>query len=135
VPVIGCSLNRNDWQLVSLLYTTQKLNTNSREYQIELVNFHSICREIKDNYPYLSFRSISEIPEVREFITRSLGVTSEDKKSAAVEEYLNDEQRNIFDVWLRSKGESLQDRGILINTQAKTFENYIKERVSNENKT
>ena len=48
--IIGCSLNRNDWHLVSLLYITQKLNTNKKEFIIELINSRDGCKRIKRNY-------------------------------------------------------------------------------------
>lgn len=131
--VIGCSLNRNDWQLVSLLYATQKLNASGKEYLIELINPSHTCSEIQKYYSYLSFRPISDILEVRNYIIESYGVKTERKKSEAVGEYLSNKQLNIFDVWLRSKGEYLQKTGISIATRTGTFENYIKERVHNEN--
>jgi len=123
--VVGCSLSRNDWQLVSLLYTTQKLNARGQEYTIELINPPHTCDEFQKAYSYLSFRPISEIFEIRESITNTLGVKPEDKKSKAVEEYLSADRLNIFDVWLRSKGESLQNKGASIPKGA--FESYIKE--------
>lgn len=126
--VIGCSLNRNDWQLVSLLHTTQKLNADGKGHSIELINNHAACEKIQQDYSYLRFRPMSDILEVGESIIRSLGVTLDDK-SKAIKGFLSDEKLNSFDVWLRSKGESLQRNGISIATATGTFENYMKERI------
>jgi hypothetical protein len=126
--VIGCSLNRNDWQLISLLYTTQKLKTRGRGYTIELINRHHVCNRIKEDYSYLNLRLMSDILEVRESIARSMSVASDDKKSMTVEQYLDGERLNFFDIWLRSKGEHLQAKGISIATSVGAFENYIKEK-------
>lgn len=130
--VIGCSLSRNDWELVSLLYTTQKLNINKRSYDIELIDYFDVGKEkIKKNYSYLSFRLISEIKEVRDFLIRSYlkDVTKEDKLSKAIENYLSQSNPtiNIFETWLRSKGEDLKNRDIVISTPNKYFEKFINE--------
>ena len=128
--VVGCSLNQNDWQLVSLLYLTQKLNTNKREYSIELINNLEACRNIKNNYNNINFSRIEEIPEIRISIAKSQGVTHkpEDQKSASIEQYLDDKRLNVLDLWLRAKGEYLQDNGVPLATDTKTFENYMKEK-------
>lgn len=128
--IIGCSISRNDWHLVSLLYTTQKLNTNRKPYIIELINYFDTGEKIENNYPYLSFRNISEIPEVRDYMTSSYSLKhkEEDKLSKAIEELLSSWSRNlnVFDIWLKAKGEVLRNRDIKISTQKSIFENYIK---------
>jgi hypothetical protein len=122
--VVGCSLSRNDWQLVSLLYTTQKLSS-SREYLIELINTRKDCFRIRGDYTYLNCCVISDILVVKESIAKSLGVAAEEIKEEAIEQYL--ENKNIFDLWLRSKGEWLQSKDIPIGTSSQIFENYMRE--------
>ncbi len=128
--IIGCSLNRNDWQLVSLLYTTQKFNQNN-QYMIELINYSDIGEEIIDNYTYLRFRTIIDIIEVRNFLIKSysLDYKEEKKLTETLKEYTNSSNQkiNIFDTWLRAKGEYLKERDIDISTDKSFFENYINE--------
>lgn len=128
--VIGCSLSRNDWHLVSLLHTTQQLTSHKKSYVIELINYLEIGTEIKEKkYPYLSFRVISDIKEVRNYLIKSytLKDTGEDKISSAINELLDNQKTNIFDIWLRAKGEDLIDRKIEITTPRKYFVNFIKD--------
>ncbi len=122
--VVGCSLSRNDWQLVSLLYTTQKLSS-SRGYTIELINPRKDCKRITDDYTYLSCRMISDILEVRESIAKSLGVAAKEIKDETIAQYL--ENKDVFDLWLHSKGEWLQSKSIPIGTSSEIFENYMRE--------
>ena len=127
--VIGCALNRNDWQLVSLLYITQQLSTQGREYQIELIDYDDCGDTIRGQYPYLRFVTISEIKEVREYIinSNSLGEKKEEEISKIIKELLSQNPKtNIFDYWLRAKGEVLKKSKNIV-TEKKIFENYINE--------
>jgi len=125
--IIGCSLSRNDWQLISLLYTTQQLTSHKKEYIIELIDYCDVGKRIQKNYSYLSFRIISDIKEVKTFLTKSFSSTykGEEKLSVAIEELLNNPKNNIFDLWLRAKGEDLKDHNIPMTTKTKYFENFI----------
>ena len=130
--IIGCSLSRNDWHLVSLLYTTQKLNFKKKSYDIELIDYSNEGEKIRKSYPYLSFRLISEIKEVRESLIKSysLDTSSTEKLSKSIGsllEYSDKKVHNIFDIWLRAKGEYLKDRSKPIKTKTRIFENYINE--------
>ena len=94
--IIGCSLNRNDWHLVSLLYITQKLNTNKKEFIIELINHIDGCKIIKRNYAYLNIKKIEDIKEIREFAQSSIK-TPGDVTETAIIEYI-DGYKNKFDM-------------------------------------
>ena len=125
--IVGCSLSRNDWHLVSLLYTTQKLNTVNKPYIIELINYSDAGKAIAANYPYLKFHNISEIIDVREFIISSYSLRHNQGVSKPIEELLSSSNKdlNVFDIWLKAKGETLKNRNISISTPKKIFENYI----------
>ena len=127
--VIGCSLNRNDWQLIALLYTTQKLTAHKKVYLIELIDYHDKGVEVRDSYTYLSFRLISDIKEIRDSLKKSYfkEIKEEGKLSKAIESLLSNPKINIFDTWLRAKGEYLKDNNIAISTKGRFFENYINE--------
>jgi len=135
--IIGCSLSRNDWQLISLLYTTQQLTSHKKEYTIELIDYADAGEKIRKDYSYLSFRIISDIKEVRDSLIRSFSRTSKDEEKLylAIEELLNNRKTNIFDTWLRAKGEDLKERSIQTKTTKNYFENFINEVRYNENTT
>ena len=129
--VIGCSLSRNDWHLVSLLYTTQRLNVHKKEYDIELIDYLDEGKRIKDDYPYLRFRLISEIKEVRTYLLNSFSLHSISQKqlSEEINRLLGAKQNNILDIWLRAKGEDLkaQTPPISMTTETNIFANYMNE--------
>ncbi len=130
--IIGSSLSTNDWELLSLLYTTQKLRTDKKPpYLIEVIDVPQKCEELRKQYQYLNFKSILEIPEVQEYLARThfpqsiIGkrVVSEDKIKGLAK-YMDKE--NIFALWLRAKGEKLFYSDIPLTTQKNFFQQYIR---------
>jgi hypothetical protein len=125
--IVGCSLSRNDWQLVSLLYTAQNLNVHKKDYDIELIDYYDEGEKIKKKYSYIRFRLISDIKEVREYLLKSFKVPppAEEKLSKDIEGLLSNRTNNIFDIWLKAKGEALRDQNIPITSSTPFFTNYI----------
>jgi len=128
--IIGCSLSRNDWELVSLVHTTQKLRTDRKApYTIELIDFPDQCEEIKKQHGYLKIKTILEIPEVRQFLIRTYlpsYIDAEEVPEERIEgvaKYLDKE--NIFALWLRAKGEKLYYDRVPIRTRKRYFEKFI----------
>lgn len=128
--VVGSSLSMNDWELVSLVHTTQKLRTDQQpQYTIEIVDYPSTCRRIKDQHKYLNMKTVLEIPEVRDYFVRSYvpaSMTSsltEEKLEELADEFLA--QENIFAHWLRAKGEALQTKGVPIDTDSGYFKQFV----------
>ena len=115
--IVGCSLSRNEWHLVSMLYGTQKLNRTKKEYNIEIISSPKAGDAIREGYPHLGIKRIYEINEVRDLVIGDLFSSStkppviEDK---TIIEYLNN--KNYFGIWLRAKGEGLISKGISLNT-------------------
>jgi len=130
--VIGCSLSRNDWELISLLYTTQKLRTDGRSYRMELIDSPVTCERIKEDYKYLKIQTILDIPVVRDYLIREFFPHYAGKP--VTEEILNElrqgitsDRYNIFAIWLRAMGEKLRDSGIsLAIGGGNYFENFVK---------
>lgn len=128
--IIGSSLSRNDWELVSLVHTTQKLRTDHKPpYTIEIIDYPDVCEKIKEQYRYLNMKTILEIPEVREYLVRTYlpayigqkDVPNERLKGVA--RYLGKE--NVFALWLRAKGEKLYFDGVSIATAKGYFEKFV----------
>lgn len=127
--MIGCSLSRNDWQLISLLYTTQQLATQQKQYIIELIDYADVGDGLRKLYPYLNFRTIIEIKEVNEFIKGSFFPRHkrEEDYVPAIHDLLSNKKTNIFDLWLKAKGENIKKQDIPIATSKRYFSNYVNE--------
>ncbi|MCJ7546511.1 MAG: SIR2 family protein [Deltaproteobacteria bacterium] len=127
--IIGCSLSRNDWQLISLLYTTQQLPAQQKEYIIELIDYAEVGDNLKNSYTYLSCRTIIEIKEVNEYIKNTFFPKHkrEDDFTLAKSELLNNRKTNVFDLWLKAKGDDIKRRDIQIDTRTGIFADYINE--------
>ena len=126
--IIGCSLSRNEWHLVSMLYGTQKLNKTKKEYNIEIIGSPKAGDAIKEAYPHLGIKRIYEIKEVRDFVIGDLFALSSTKppiiEDKTIIEYLKN--KNYFGIWLRAKGEDLISKGISLNTTKNIFSNYLR---------
>lgn len=129
--VVGCSLNRNDWQLISLLYSTQRLNSQEKEYIIELINYQDVAADIKKEYSYLRCIPIVEIEEVREYIFNSFRKKASKRSlSMSMVDYVSSQNSsiNILDVWLKAKGEYLINKhNKPIDTANNFFKDYVQE--------
>jgi hypothetical protein len=130
--IIGCSLNRNDWELISLLYTTQSLRNDGKTYEIELIDCPKSCKNIKNNYTYLRLKNILEIPVTRDYLIQEYfpqhvgkpivgAVLNELEENVAVPKY------NIFEIWLRSIGEKMLDDGKKLDTKKGYIKKFIEE--------
>lgn len=130
VRVIGCSLSRNDWDLISLLFTTQQLRSDEKSYTIELIDYPERCEKIRDQYRYLEITPILKIPEVREYIIQNVllefadGDLSEEKIKS-IGEYITEDKYNIFTIWLQAKGDKLLADSIQITTENSVFRRFI----------
>jgi len=102
--VVGCSLSRNDWGLIPILYTVQQFNDSKKRMDIEIIDYPKTAIKIKENYGYLNFISITEIHEFLEFYKKKL-------KSAPVVELIKEinakfedvEKSNPFYEWIDAK--------------------------------
>lgn len=115
--IIGCSLSRNDWELISLLYTTQRLRTDGRSYKIELIDPPAACERIKEDYKYLDIHTILDIPVVRDYLIREYfprhaGKPVTEEIENELRQSITSDKYNIFAIWLRAIGEKLRDEGV-----------------------
>ena len=128
--IVGCSLSRNDWELISLLHFTQHLN-ESGTYHIELIDYPTACNDIEGNYRYLKINKILDDPAVRSYLIdqyfpelAELSAPPDEvikELTAAVEP----PKYNIFDIWLTAKGEDLLSKDIPIETERNIFKAYM----------
>lgn len=110
--IIGCNLGPNDWDLVSLLFSTR--HTHDRRptpYRVEVVDSPAAVRRVKKGLPYLDVRSIFEsglagarlLFELTDLLGPYDALTPEQQQLA-------DNRiagRNYFQVWLQHMAEGL----------------------------
>jgi hypothetical protein len=123
--IIGCSLSRNDWSLIPILYTIQKFRTTGSPLEIEIINYPSTYESIKDNYGYLSIKSILEIPEFIGYFKKQLNKSN---PSALIKEikakYESKDKSNPFYDWLDSKIDYLVSQKLDISTDKNIVNNF-----------
>ena len=131
--IVGCSLSRNDWDLIALLYNTQKLRGDREPYWIELIDYPDRCEKIKKEYRYLQIRPILGIPEFRDYLIKQYLALSTTPRAVTEEDiermgsYIAEEKQNIFCLWLQAKGDKLLSDGIPITTSKNMFSRFISE--------
>lgn len=111
--MIGCNLGSNDWDLVSLLFTTMHTHASSRPYRVEVIGRPQNAERIAKAFPYLEVQSILKLEDIgASVVTEHLGgsgkgifreLTEEDQQR--VVEAANVSIRNPFAYWLRLRGE------------------------------
>lgn len=113
--IIGCNLGSNDWDLVSLLFTTMHTHASSGPYRVEVIGRPETAERVAKAFPYLEVQSLLELEDIgAAVVTEHLGgggkgtfreLTEEDQQH--VVETANASIRNAFEYWLRLRGEHL----------------------------
>ena len=115
--IIGCRLSGNDWDLISLLFSTRNIHgTNARPYVIEVIDSPKRALRLKKQYPYLEVRSLFELKDQNigsHFISELLDVPPkpfEDLDSTELEKAFTQcyDGINWFRMWLQQKAEAFE---------------------------
>ena len=136
--VVGCSLSRNDWLLISLIHDAQTLRRGSN-LKIQLVDFPRQAYFVWKNYPYLDvkytlfddyfasycndFCSVEILDrEFESYTEESIGKFNEN-----VEKNMS----NIFNIWLAAKGYELKNtRKLNLTTEKNIFKRFYEKEAS-----
>ncbi|MEK6780993.1 MAG: hypothetical protein AABY93_04775 [Bacteroidota bacterium] len=112
--VIGCSLSRNDWGLIPMIYTAMRLTKVKPSFEIEIIDFFDKGKKIKESYPYLNIKNIIEIPEFEKYIRDYFTIDESLPIPSYAKDYISSENTklNIFELWLKSKSFELEQAGI-----------------------
>ena len=130
--IIGCNLGPNDWDLVSLLFTTMHGREAAPPYDVEVIGWPSTASGIAEMFPYLSVRSLLELPEIGPQLIGELqggapteyAALDEREQERALED-ARTKIENPFERWLRLKGELMwRDLGSLA-THHGHFEQFV----------
>ena len=134
--IIGCSLSRNDWNLIPMIYTTKNFSSKSKTFEIEIIDFPEQCSKVASQYQYLKVKQIFEIPEVLNFLIKEYYPSLMGSKIIPEDVYLSlqesitPDKNNIFEIWLQAIGEDMMDKGIDIKTNGDNiFETFIRNRL------
>lgn len=113
VRVVGCRLGANDWDLISLLFTTCHTNMERRRpFRLELINSPGNARIVRKSYPYLNPLSIWETDPVGpRLVSEKLGAEEprafdslKPEEQQALDEVHDD---NWFRTWLIHMAEAI----------------------------
>jgi SIR2-like domain len=132
--IIGCNLGPNDWDLVSLLFTTMHSRESARPYELEVIGWPDGAARISETFPYLNVRSLLEIPDIgAQFIAEILASDpgeysdlDENEQERAIEA-AGTKITNPFQHWLRLKGELMHRDLPSIDTDLDLFRQFIEE--------
>jgi hypothetical protein len=109
--IVGCRLSPNDWDLISLLFSTRLTSAEGLTYSVELINSPEHARNLALKYPYLSIRSVLELDEIGPQLVceliggepRSYDSLAEDEKETVRNKA--DTVSNWFRLWLKLMAE------------------------------
>ncbi len=132
--IIGSSLTQTDWDLISLIHSTQRLRTDGgSRYNVEFIGLPSACERIKRDYPYLNPTTYVEMVEFTKFVVDTylpeyIGRTElpDEERLEEVKKEIDESEMNVFYHWLRTKGDILLERGVNLHTPEQFFENFVK---------
>ena len=129
--IVGCKLSANDWNLVSMLFTTKHAHSRRNPYEIEIIDIPSRAIEIKKRFPYLEPKSLVELGDGvgERFIGEALKTRPREHRS------LSDREKNLvikevdkignpFHSWLKHKAEFLYVNLKSIKTQKGFIEKF-----------
>ena len=129
--IVGFRLDANDWDLVSLLFGTMHGADNYRPYRLEIIDSLQQADAIKNAFPYLDARSITELDLVGpRFIAEHTDGTDREwtELSEAQQEAVREKAcaiDNWFATWLKLKLETLQDQVGSVTTPSRLAETFL----------
>ena len=129
--IIGCRLGGNDWDLLSLLFTTLHVSDRYSPYRIEIIDSPSNARRLQKEFPYLAVQSILEVERVGREIVGLLTAGSPrnfEELPEALQHLLTDPSwpnRNWFQLWLIQMAEALYEDLDSIDTETGLFEKLL----------
>jgi len=110
--IVGCSLSRNDWGLIPILYTVQRFN-DKKKIEIEIIDYLDTGEDIEKNYTYLKIKKITEINELIFYYKRKFPHSNFDERQKEMKTiFIDKDKTNPFQIWLDAKIETLIEQKI-----------------------
>lgn len=128
--IIGCNLGPNDWDLVSLLFSTRHTHdVRPAPYLVEVIDSPDTVLRLKNQLPYLDVRSIYETRVAGRGLLSELGRVEGPYDALTTEEQLAADDRlrgkNYFHIWLQHMAEGLYTEKGSISTSNGFFESFM----------
>lgn len=131
--IIGCSLGPNDWDLISLLFSTRHTNVQGGEYSVEIIDSPSAAQSMLKDFPYLDLSSILDLDDIGpNLVSEILGgrprpydTLSVDEKKLLMDR--TEKKRNWFQIWLTQKAELMMEEHGTLETRNGHIETFNEE--------
>lgn len=129
--IVGCKLGPNDWDLISLLFSTRNLSAQGRRYDVEVIDAPIHAYELSQAFPFLNVRSILEIePLGSQLIAEFTGgaPTTFDSLSQKEQDSVRElagRKKNWFWLWLKQMAEGMYTRLGSLQTSLGKFETLL----------
>ena len=106
--IVGCSLSRNDWGVLSLLFFSQLGSAPKRSYQIEIINQQKMGNDMRREIGFLRhLKVLGELDGCQEFDNEQLKIP------------------NVFETWLKRKLWLFKNNGIPVDDLKLKFVNEL----------
>ena len=130
--IVGCNLGPNDWDLVSLLFSTRYTHSTAAPYRIEVIAEFETVQRIRTLFPYLEVLWLPDLPRVGEQIVGELlGARPRPfaELSGEAQEVVISKARqsigNPFSYWLTQMGEAMATDLPSLATESRVFEQFV----------
>ena len=121
--IVGCSLSRNDWGLIPILYTVQRFDNTGDVLDIELIDYPSVTNKIIDDYGYMKFKTLTEMPDFMNFYRKQFPNASQAQIIDEIKANFSDKDKsNPFYDWLDAKIDYAIEK---LNLNIKTSKNIV----------
>ena len=130
--IVGCNLGPNDWDLVSLLFSTRYTHATAAPYRIEVIAEYETVQRIRELFPYLEVLWLPDLPRVGEQIVGEL-LGGKPRRFAelsgrAQETVISKARQSIgnpFSYWLTQMGEAVATDLPSLATASGVFEQFV----------
>lgn len=130
--IVGCNLGPNDWDLVSLLFSTSFTHATAAPYQIEVISEYETVQRIRELFPYLEVHWLPDLPRVGEQIVsellggkpRRFAELSEGRQKEVISK-ARQSIANPFSYWLTQMGEAMATDLPSLATTSGVFEQFV----------
>jgi hypothetical protein len=129
--IVGCNLGSNDWDLVSLLFSTRHTHATAPPYRVEVISDYETADRIRSSFPYLDVLWLPDLPKIGEQIVSEL-VGGEPRLFADLPESLQQQVignakkiKNPFEFWLTQMGEAMAVELGILSTGLGIFQKFV----------
>lgn len=112
--IVGCNLGENDWDLISLLFTSRLTEGVGPRFEIEVINAPAQAEDLKRRLSYLNVRSILDLEGIGSSLIVEYGGPAgfafgelDEPDQVSLFNKMAQGSKNWFWIWLKQKAEQL----------------------------